>query len=130
MFTFSSPPFFLSLFSTAFRLKLLQLRVAEDNVDAAAALLLDPNPDDTTAPAPQLFDLVVSNPPYVLRKDLASVAPEISLYEDLRALDGGADGLDVILPILQLADKVGNCPSTPPLRVFWSRLPQDFCVHQ
>ena len=62
------------------------------------------------------FDLMVSNPPYVLRKDLAAVAPEISLYEDLRALDGGADGLDVILPIIQLADKVP---------VLWIRIQSD-----
>ena len=56
----------------------------------------------------EMFDLLVSNPPYVLRKDLKAVAPEILLYEDLRALDGGSDGLDVILPILKLADKVAS----------------------
>ena len=49
------------------------------------------------------YHLVFSNPPYILRKDLVSLAPEIFLYEDLRALDGGAEGLDVILPILELA---------------------------
>ena len=49
------------------------------------------------------FDLIFSNPPYVLRKDLAQLAPQIALYEDLRALDGGAEGLDVILDILELA---------------------------
>jgi len=49
------------------------------------------------------YNLVFSNPPYILRKDLMSLAPEIYLYEDLRALDGGAEGLDVILPILELA---------------------------
>lgn len=49
------------------------------------------------------YDLVFSNPPYILRKDLMALAPEISLYEDLRALDGGAEGLDVILPILEMA---------------------------
>lgn len=54
----------------------------------------------------QQFDAIVSNPPYVLRKDLMKLPPDISLYEDLRALDGGADGLDVILPIVELADRV------------------------
>merc|ERR1712059_68094 len=53
----------------------------------------------------RVFHALVSNPPYVLRKDLMDLAPEISLYEDLRALDGGAEGLDVILPILDLAGK-------------------------
>jgi len=52
------------------------------------------------------FDAVVSNPPYVLRKDLAALAPEIHVYEDLRALDGGKEGLDVILPIVELAGEV------------------------
>jgi len=51
------------------------------------------------------YDAVVSNPPYVLRKDLTKLQPEIYAYEDLRALDGGSEGLDVILPILKLAAK-------------------------
>ncbi|XP_053652243.2 MTRF1L release factor glutamine methyltransferase isoform X2 [Cherax quadricarinatus] len=46
------------------------------------------------------FHLIVSNPPYVLRKDLLNVQPEIKIYEDMRALDGGKDGLDVIKAIL------------------------------
>jgi release factor glutamine methyltransferase len=40
------------------------------------------------------FDLVVSNPPYVARDDIASLAPEVSLFDPRRALDGGSDGLD------------------------------------
>ncbi|HLW71402.1 MAG TPA: peptide chain release factor N(5)-glutamine methyltransferase [Candidatus Binataceae bacterium] len=40
------------------------------------------------------FDLVVSNPPYIVRSELAALAPEIAEYEPLIALDGGADGLD------------------------------------
>jgi release factor glutamine methyltransferase len=52
------------------------------------------------------YDAIVSNPPYVLRKDLANLESEISLYEDLRALDGGAKGLDVILDILKLANRL------------------------
>lgn len=48
----------------------------------------------------QKFDLIVSNPPYVLRKDLMEVGPEIMIFEDMRALDGGKDGLDTIKPIL------------------------------
>lgn len=52
------------------------------------------------------YDAVVSNPPYILRKDLSRLQPEIHVYEDLRALDGGPEGLDVILPILDLAAKL------------------------
>ena len=39
------------------------------------------------------LDLIVSNPPYILRGDIPSLAPEVRLYDPLRALDGGADGL-------------------------------------
>ncbi|KAF2360536.1 Modification methylase HemK [Trinorchestia longiramus] len=46
------------------------------------------------------YDIIVSNPPYVPSKALAKLEPEIFLYEDLRALDGGTDGLDVIRNIL------------------------------
>jgi release factor glutamine methyltransferase len=40
------------------------------------------------------FDLVVANPPYVVRADIASLAPEVAAFDPLRALDGGPDGLD------------------------------------
>jgi len=62
-------------------------------------------PVQAAGPAGQ-FHALVSNPPYVLRKDLLSLAPEIRLYEDLRALDGGADGLDVVLGVVRLAGRV------------------------
>jgi release factor glutamine methyltransferase len=39
------------------------------------------------------FDLVVSNPPYVARGDIASLAPEVRDYDPMMALDGGDDGL-------------------------------------
>lgn len=40
------------------------------------------------------FALIVSNPPYVRRNEIAALAPEISHWEPRLALDGGADGLD------------------------------------
>jgi release factor glutamine methyltransferase len=40
------------------------------------------------------FDLVVSNPPYVARGDIAALAPEVRDFDPRRALDGGPDGLD------------------------------------
>ena len=43
-----------------------------------------------------LFDVIVSNPPYVPAGDLASLQPEIREFEPVGALDGGPDGLDVI----------------------------------
>jgi len=52
------------------------------------------------------YDLIVSNPPYILRKDLMNLAPEITVFEDLRALNGGNFGLDVILDIVKLSRKL------------------------
>jgi release factor glutamine methyltransferase len=40
------------------------------------------------------FDLIVSNPPYIRRAEIATLEPEVSLWEPHDALDGGADGLD------------------------------------
>ncbi|MGH7918271.1 MAG: peptide chain release factor N(5)-glutamine methyltransferase, partial [Candidatus Binataceae bacterium] len=40
------------------------------------------------------FDLVVANPPYVARGEIATLAPEVRLYDPALALDGGRDGLD------------------------------------
>jgi release factor glutamine methyltransferase len=39
------------------------------------------------------FDLIVSNPPYIVRGDIAGLAREVRDYDPRRALDGGSDGL-------------------------------------
>lgn len=40
------------------------------------------------------FDLIVSNPPYVVRGDLPTLDAEVRDYDPALALDGGEDGLD------------------------------------
>ena len=40
------------------------------------------------------FDLMVSNPPYIPRTEVSTLAPEIRDWEPTMALDGGHDGLD------------------------------------
>ena len=40
------------------------------------------------------FDLIVSNPPYIPRNEIAGLAPEVRNYDPALALDGGLDGLD------------------------------------
>ena len=44
------------------------------------------------------FDLVVSNPPYIPRGDIAALQPEVRDHEPRLALDGGPDGLDAYRP--------------------------------
>ncbi|KAB7503281.1 HemK methyltransferase family member 1 [Armadillidium nasatum] len=46
------------------------------------------------------FDLIVSNPPYIPQKNIPNLQPEILLYEDMGAIFGGVEGLDVIKNII------------------------------
>ena len=46
------------------------------------------------------FDLVVSNPPYVVNRDIRCLSDDIKRYEPRSALDGGNDGLDVIRKVI------------------------------
>ncbi|WP_455479567.1 peptide chain release factor N(5)-glutamine methyltransferase [Bartonella sp. B23] len=39
------------------------------------------------------FDLIVSNPPYIPKKDIKNLAKEVRLHDPLRALIGGKDGI-------------------------------------
>ena len=48
----------------------------------------------------QKFDLIVSNPPYIMRKDLKNLSDDIKRYEPRIALDGGNDGLDLIKKVI------------------------------
>ena len=41
-----------------------------------------------------MFDLVVSNPPYIPGADIAGLMPEVAAFEPASALHGGADGLE------------------------------------
>ena len=46
------------------------------------------------------FDLIVSNPPYISKKDIKNLNEDIRKFEPKLALDGGNDGLDVIKKVI------------------------------
>ncbi len=52
------------------------------------------------------FDLIVSNPPYIERKDLKNLSDDIKKYEPRIALDGGNDGLDLIKKIIYKSKEI------------------------
>ncbi len=50
-----------------------------------------------------VFEIIFSNPPYIPTDSIPGLAPEISRFEPLTALNGGADGLDCIRKIVHEA---------------------------
>lgn len=54
-------------------------------------------------PVSSRFDLVVSNPPYVVREVIAGLQPEVRGFDPALALDGGADGLEAYRRIAERA---------------------------
>jgi release factor glutamine methyltransferase len=55
-------------------------------------------------------DIVVSNPPYIPSTDIPGLEPEVRLYDPLRALDGGEDGLDVVRELAAGLDRLPRVP--------------------
>ncbi|XP_054260098.1 MTRF1L release factor glutamine methyltransferase [Macrosteles quadrilineatus] len=72
-------------------LKVVQSKLQDDGTLSQPVDLDDP------------VDIIVSNPPYVPYAQLMDLEPEIKLYEDLRALEAGKDGLRVVKSLLTLA---------------------------
>ncbi len=52
------------------------------------------------------FDLVVSNPPYIIKRDINRLANDIRRFEPKAALDGGNDGLDVIKKVIYKSKEI------------------------
>jgi release factor glutamine methyltransferase len=58
---------------------------------------------DYAAALSGVFDLIVSNPPYVRSADIAGLANEVRGYDPPGALDGGVDGLDAYRKLIPQA---------------------------
>ena len=50
--------------------------------------------------APEQFDLIVSNPPYIPSKDIKNLSKDIINYEPLIAINGGIDGFEIIKKVI------------------------------
>jgi release factor glutamine methyltransferase len=53
-----------------------------------------------------VFDLIVSNPPYIRSADISRLAREVREFDPLLALDGGADGLDAYRSLIPQAARL------------------------
>jgi len=81
------------------------LAVACANIDAFAQAPIPLFKSDwlaSVSPRP-MFDLILSNPPYIPSADIEFLEPEVKDHEPRRALDGGVDGLDAVRVILAQA---------------------------
>jgi release factor glutamine methyltransferase len=55
---------------------------------------------DPFSPEKPVFDMIVSNPPYIPSGNIPDLQPEVNRFEPLLALDGRSDGLGAIRNIL------------------------------
>tara|TARA_B100001093_G_scaffold490419_1_gene529436 strand:- start:257 stop:1093 length:837 start_codon:yes stop_codon:yes gene_type:complete len=63
------------------------------------------------------FDLIVSNPPYIERKDIKNLCDDIKRYEPRIALDGGNDGLDLIKKVIYKSNDILKINGTLALEI-------------
>ncbi|WP_281299700.1 MULTISPECIES: peptide chain release factor N(5)-glutamine methyltransferase [unclassified Iodidimonas] len=52
------------------------------------------------------YDIIISNPPYIPHGDVQNLMADVRDHEPLRALDGGADGLDVYRALMGPASHI------------------------
>ncbi len=73
------------------------LKIAQKNIEALnltnQATLLHSN-WFSNVPVDKKFDLIISNPPYIKKKDIAFLQEEVRSFEPEIALNGGEDGLE------------------------------------
>lgn len=87
------------------------LRVAAGNAKANGADVRFVKSDCFAALCGEVFDVIVSNPPYISREEMETLMPEVTREPEL-ALFGGEDGLDFYRRICREAPaylKMGGC---------------------
>ena len=54
----------------------------------------------------RIFDLIISNPPYIPSREIQNLMPEVKDHEPELALDGGEDGMNFYILIFQQAKSI------------------------
>jgi release factor glutamine methyltransferase len=72
------------------------LNVARQNSQnlGISAARVDWRQGDRCAPAEGLFNVILSNPPYIPRSEIENLDADVRFFDPIGALDGGLDGLD------------------------------------
>lgn len=87
------------------------LSIAIRNADklglaARAQFALGDMNDEASLPqTPEIFDLIISNPPYIKTSDMADLEADVREHEPHRALDGGNDGLNFYVNLFKWLPK-------------------------
>ena len=63
------------------------------------------------------YDLIVSNPPYIRRREFQCLSEDIKRFEPRIALDGGNDGLDLIKKVIYKAKEILKLNGTLALEI-------------
>ena len=63
------------------------------------------------------FDLIVSNPPYIVKREINQLSEDIKKFEPKKALDGGHDGLDVIRKVIYKSKNILKLNGTLALEI-------------
>jgi len=82
------------------------LGVKKKGVDVAQTVYnygvdIDTNNDIDISKSIDMFDIVVSNPPYIPADEIPHLTQDVLAYEDLGALCGGRDGMDIVKDIVR-----------------------------
>jgi len=118
------------------------LAVARDNALRLGAYNVAFVQGDLFAPlAGERFDVITANPPYIATSELATLMPDVRDHEPRLALDGGADGLDLVRRIVSeapehlepgglLAIEIGAGEAEATIALFEARGFADVRVHR
>ncbi|PKM83976.1 MAG: peptide chain release factor N(5)-glutamine methyltransferase [Firmicutes bacterium HGW-Firmicutes-11] len=100
----------LKLFATDISSKALAVARRNADVNQVSGMiqfiegdLLSPFPVNRKGKSKKPFDLIISNPPYIASGVIPTLMREVREHEPLLALDGGPDGLDLYIRILNEA---------------------------